>query len=195
MARAARGPFTPRDGDAARAFVRSVISGAGTVPISRRAVDPARWSDAYAARVANRLRADAAAGTPLSLQRARRGPSLVQAPRLREGKAPTRVRATGLVSREFRSVTAAVRWLRNRPEFPGGAFQVTASGYLLPEYSSIAYTAGSYSWRTLLTGFGGTLRAGTGVEVDTAEASGDALRRVASAYFERVETWEVRVFP
>lgn len=194
MARAKRGPFRPSDGAAARAFVASVVGGAGTVPISRRTVDPSRWSDAYAARVANRLRADAEAGVPLSLQRARRGPTLAAAPRLREGHAPTRVRSTGLVSVERRRAETIIRRLRERPEFPNGRFQITASGSLLPAYG--AETAAAYTWRTILTGFDGTLTSGvTGETYDVDSLDADTLREAASAIFDHVETWELRVAP
>lgn len=194
MARAKRGPFRPSDGAAARAFVASVVGGAGTVPISRRTVDPSRWSDAYAARVANRLRADAEAGVPLSLQRARRGPTLAAAPRLREGHAPERLRASGLVSVERRRAETIIRRLRDRPEFPNGRFQVTASGTLLDSYG-LGGAAG-YSWRTILTGFGGQVTSGvTGETYDVDTLDADTLREAASAIFDHVETWELRVVP
>lgn len=196
MPRGRPGPFARADAGAARAFLASVVSGAGSVPISRRTVDPSKWSDAYAVRVANRLRADAAAGVPLSLQRARRGPTLAQATRVREGHAPVRTRSTGLVSEERRSPETIIRHLRARPEFPAGAFQITASGTLLPEYSSIGYSMGADTWRTILTGFGGTLRSGvTGAEYDAETLTADDLRREASAIFDRVSTWELRVIP
>lgn len=197
MARARRGPFRPSDGDAARRFVASVVSGAGSVPISRRTVDPSRWSDAYAARIANRLRADAEAGVPLSLQRARRGPELVQARRGREGHGKLHFYGpSGLVGRPFRSVAAGLRWMRNRPEFPNGSFQVTAVGTLLDTYGAAGYTMGADSWRTLVTGFGGELHSGSidggASTFRTADLTADDLRRVASAAFSHVDTWEFR---
>lgn len=190
-----RGPFTRRDAPAARAFVRSVLTAGGTAPISRRAVNPDKWTPAYAARIANALRDQARRGDPLSLQAARRGATLAKATRVREGHAPTRVRSTGLVSIERRSAETIIRLLRNRPEFPDGAFQVTASGLLLAEYSSIGYTMGGESWRTILTGFGGSLRSSVGEDIATDDLTADTLRRIASAMFERVDTWELRVIP
>ena len=194
MARAKRGPFRPSDGAAARAFVASVVGGAGTVPISRRTVDPSRWSDAYAARVANRLRADAEAGVPLSLQRARRGPTLAAAPRLREGHGRERVRPSGLVTYERRRPETVLSWLRDRPEFPNGQIQITASGPLLDTYGSMGGSV--YAWRIIATGFDGSITSKiTGETYDVASLDADTLREIASAAFDHVETWEGRVRP
>lgn len=129
--------FTRRDLPAARAFVDSVVSGGG-VGKPRKA--PATWSPDYIVRVANAWQRQAAAGQPVSLQAARRGPVTYARPGRGEHPRQRHVgpAAGGHESREYRSLRALRRWIETKiPGYPRTLVQIVGNGFPVEGYDSL----------------------------------------------------------
>jgi hypothetical protein len=118
---------------AARAYVNSVFA-AGGAKHGRGSRAPGTWSDAYTLRVANVWQRQSAAGRPLSLQEARRGPNAFE----REAQARAAAAARG---RPYRSALERPKesWVgplddRGQPDVLGssGFYQKT---YRRPSYA------------------------------------------------------------
>lgn len=139
---------------AARAYVDSIVSGGG---VGRPRKHPAGWSDDYLVRVANVWQRQAAAGEPVSLQKARRGPVTFARPGGGEHPRQRHVGPTkgGHESREYRSRAAMRRWIERRiPGYPATPIQIVAHGVPEQGYDALANAAELQVWRILYTGPG-----------------------------------------
>ncbi len=202
--------FGRRDTAAARAFLDSVYSSAGTRR-GRGARHPSSWSDAYALRIANVWQRQAAAGRPLSLQEARRGPGFTERVRREQAEAADRGRSlrgglehprqrfvgprdargrpdegesVGFYARQYRRLGSVERWA-NR--LTTDRVQIIAYGELNSAYSGDSRPG----WRVMYTGDR------EAVPWDELRA-GYAVREPGAApvlVFDRVIVWEVRWGP
>ena len=162
--------FGRADLPAARAYVDSVFA-AGGARVGRGARHPATWSDAYTLRVANVWQRQTAAGRPLSLQEARRGPGLTARIRAEQLQAAGRGRllrgglehprqryvgprvrgrpdvegSVGFHARQYRDHASAERWVER---LTTDRVQVIGYGTMVAGYSGDLPPG----WRVLFTG-------------------------------------------